>query len=79
MQIREKQFFQKITEALILTGLDPHYLELEITEIVAIEGEKDTLKCLTKLKDIGVSLSIDDFNTGYSSLAYLKKLPVDII
>lgn len=79
VQLREKLFLQEVTEALMLTGLDPSYLELEVTESVAIEGEQDTISWLTTLKEMGVGLSIDDFGTGYSSLSYLKRLPIDTI
>lgn len=79
VQLRDKSYLKEVSEVLILTGLNPSYLELEITESVAVEGEQDTLKWLTTLKSMGVGLSIDDFGTGYSSLSYLKKLPVDIV
>lgn len=79
VQLREKLFLQEVTETLMLTGLAPNYLELEVTESVAIEGEQDTISWLTTLKDMGVGLSIDDFGTGYSSLSYLKRLPIDTI
>lgn len=59
------------------TGLDPRYLELEVTESVAIQGAERTVETLRAFKDLGVRLSIDDFGTGYSSLSYLKRLPVD--
>lgn len=79
VQLREKLFLQEVTETLMLTGLEPRFLELEVTESVAIEGEQDTIGWLTTLKEMGVGLSIDDFGTGYSSLSYLKRLPIDTI
>jgi len=79
VQLRENHFFQEVTETLMLTGLEPKYLELEVTESVAIEGEQGIITWLKTLKNMGVRLSIDDFGTGYSSLSYLKRLPIDTI
>src|SRR5690606_147699 len=60
------------------TGLDPQYLVVEITEYMAMEYEY-SLKVLKQLKEIGIGISIDDLGTGYSSLAYLNKFPIDFI
>lgn len=79
VQLRDKLFLPEVTETLMLSGLEPNYLELEVTESVAIEGEDETIEWLTTLKEMGVGLSIDDFGTGYSSLSYLKRLPIDTI
>lgn len=59
------------------TGLDPKYIELEITEGIAIEETAYVVDLLNQLKKIGVSLTIDDFGAEYSSLNRLKLLPVD--
>lgn len=61
------------------TGLEPGYLELEITESVAIKEAYHTLGVFNTLKKLGVTISIDDFGTEYSSLSRLKILPVDRI
>jgi len=61
------------------TGMDPHYLDLEITEGVLIRNVKELITIFQELKGIGVSLLIDDFGTGYSSLSYLKKFPLDVL
>lgn len=68
-----------VEEILEETGLEPKYLELEITESIAIEGANHALETLNKLKAIGVAIAIDDFGTEYSSLSRLKMLPVDRI
>lgn len=61
------------------TGLDPKYLELEITESVIMQDSTDPVIALNQLKEAGVTISMDDFGSGYSSLSYLRKLPVDIV
>jgi EAL domain-containing protein (putative c-di-GMP-specific phosphodiesterase class I) len=60
------------------TGLEPHRLQLEVTESV-IMNTGDALVLINELHAIGVELAIDDFGTGYSSLAYLKQLPVQTL
>jgi len=79
VQLRQKTFLQEITQSLLLSGMDPGFLEFEVTESIAIEDEAEAIHWLEVLKEIGVSLSIDDFGTGYSSLSYLKRLPIDSI
>lgn len=59
------------------TGLEAHWLELEITESIAMMNSQYTMDTLNRLKKMGVKLSIDDFGTGYSSLGLLKRFPVD--
>ena len=61
------------------TGLEPRYLELELTERLLIDNADAALEALDQLKKIGVLVSIDDFGTGYSSFNYLKQFPVDIL
>ncbi|MDH5750462.1 MAG: EAL domain-containing protein, partial [Rhodospirillales bacterium] len=68
-----------IQKTLSETGLDPRYLELEITESALMNDMAESLDMLTKLRDMGIRISIDDFGTGYSSLSYLKTLPVDTL
>jgi len=57
----------------------PEYLEFELTETMSTEKVEDTIKMLTKLRELGVKVSMDDFGAGYSSLNLLTKLPFDII
>jgi EAL domain-containing protein (putative c-di-GMP-specific phosphodiesterase class I) len=66
-----------IKEALAATRLDPSFVELEITETVAMQDPEESIGVMRQLRDLGMSLALDDFGTGYSSLAYLKKLPID--
>lgn len=66
-----------VTRALDETGLDPQYLELEITESVMMNDVELVIKNLETLHNLGIKLAIDDFGTGYSSLSYLQRLPID--
>ena len=66
-----------MSSVLEISGLAPGCLELEVTETMAMEGGKDTLDILNRLKDLGVRLAIDDFGTGFSSLNRLRQFPVD--
>ncbi|MEZ4600093.1 MAG: EAL domain-containing protein [Syntrophotaleaceae bacterium] len=75
-QFREPDFAEKVERILLQSGLDPRWLELEITESVAMENVEKTILKLSDLKAKGVSLSVDDFGTGYSSLSYLKLFPI---
>jgi diguanylate cyclase (GGDEF)-like protein/PAS domain S-box-containing protein len=69
------------TVALILeeTGLDPRYLTIEITESTLVQQTDATLSTLRQLRNMGAHISIDDFGIGYSSLSYLKRLPIDVL
>ena len=68
-----------IGEVLELTGLDPAALELEITETSVMDRSEAGLRALADLRALGVRLVLDDFGTGWSSLAYLRQLPLDAI
>lgn len=61
------------------TGIDPAYLELELTESMIMEDAEGTIRTLRELKEMGLRLAIDDFGTGYSSLSYLSSFPIDRI
>ncbi|MHB1246977.1 MAG: putative bifunctional diguanylate cyclase/phosphodiesterase [Sulfuriferula sp.] len=78
-QLREPKFIVALRRILDDTGLDPRWLELEITETSLMQDLETSLATLQEIRQIGVSISIDDFGTGYSSLAYLKKLPIDTL
>ena len=79
LQFKQKEFVSKIERVLEETGLDPKYLELELTESIVMKDVESTLKILHELKAMGLRLSIDDFGTGYSSLEYLKRMPIDML
>ncbi|WP_232381014.1 putative bifunctional diguanylate cyclase/phosphodiesterase [Paenibacillus tianjinensis] len=79
VQFQERNLLSLVGGILNETGLEAKYLELEITESAAADGEDDIVHVLHELKELGVSLSIDDFGSGYSSLSRLKTLPVDRI
>ena len=70
---------QAVADALKESGLQPHRLELEITETLLLRNDAHTIAILGRLKDMGVSIVMDDFGTGYSSLSYLWKFPFDKI
>lgn len=73
-QLVDPRFPQTVAEILQWSGLPPEQLTLEITEDLIIEHLDDTLSVLHRLADLGVTLSIDDFGTGRSSLSYVKRL-----
>lgn len=77
VQFRQKDFLASIQSIVSASGLDPHFLELEITESLMMGNEAIVVGYLWELKKMGIKLSVDDFGTGYSSLAYLKQLPID--
>ncbi len=68
-----------VREALDLSGLAPEWLELELTESLTLDDTETTVRIMRELKDIGVTLSLDDFGTGWSSLSYLRRFPLDRI
>lgn len=68
-----------VRSILASTGLDPSCLELELTESMLMNDSEGTILILNQLKAIGIKMSIDDFGTGFSSLSYLTRFPIDII
>jgi len=76
-QFHQKNLVQNFSNVLRETGVDPHWLGLEITESMMMENPEVSIGILTELQALGIELSLDDFGTGYSSLGYLKRFPID--
>ena len=78
-QFQQPDLVSQVTTALRETGLDPRSLDLEITESIFMQNADGTVQTLQQLKQLGVRISIDDFGIGYSSLSFLKRLPIDAL
>lgn len=76
-QFMHQNLLSMMAEVIRDTGINPEYLELELTESIIMEKVEETVTTLHELRNMGVYLSIDDFGTGYSSMAYLKRFPID--
>jgi diguanylate cyclase (GGDEF)-like protein/PAS domain S-box-containing protein len=75
-QFRERTLIHTVESALTSAGLEPHNLEVEITESIAMESAETVVANLNLLRTMGVGIAIDDFGTGYSSMSYLKSFPI---
>ncbi|CRM89371.1 Bacteriophytochrome cph2 [Pseudomonas sp. 22 E 5] len=78
-QLIEGDLIADIAHILAQTGVEPHWLEVELTEGSLMENTQHTIASLQRLHTMGVKISIDDFGTGYSSLAYLRRFPIDTL
>ncbi|MBD2176730.1 EAL domain-containing protein [Pseudanabaena sp. FACHB-1998] len=78
-QFQQQDLNKRILHILEETDFDPQYLELELTESTIVHSIDSSLAKLKELKALGVKLSIDDFGTGFSSLGYIKKFPLDTL
>jgi diguanylate cyclase (GGDEF)-like protein len=78
-QFADSRLLDDLNQILLQTGCDPRLLEFEITESVVMTNPGKALQLLEQIKDQGITLAIDDFGTGHSSLAYLKRFPVDSV
>jgi diguanylate cyclase (GGDEF)-like protein/PAS domain S-box-containing protein len=78
-QFRDESLRNTISHALAKSGLQPSYLELEITESMIMQNPERAVTILQGFREMGMSTSIDDFGTGYSSLGYLKRFPLDAL
>jgi diguanylate cyclase (GGDEF)-like protein/PAS domain S-box-containing protein len=79
LEFRDEHFLDGVFTVLKETGLDPKFLELELTESVLMKHAEATEAILKTLKAKGVQVAVDDFGTGYSSLSYLRKFPIDAL
>lgn len=79
VQIIQEDFIDMVANTLKETGLSPEYLELEITESVAVKNHEYITVIIEKLKNMGIRIALDDFGTGYSSLNYLKNFEITTI
>jgi diguanylate cyclase (GGDEF)-like protein/PAS domain S-box-containing protein len=79
MEFRDDNFLEGVFATLEETGLDPKFLELELTESVLMKRAESAASVLKTLRAKGVQVAVDDFGTGYSSLSYLRKFPIDAL
>jgi diguanylate cyclase (GGDEF)-like protein len=77
LQFRQANFVKKVSAALEQHGLDPTYLEIELTEATLMSNAETSVALLNELSELGVVVAIDDFGTGYSSMSYLQRFPID--
>jgi EAL domain-containing protein (putative c-di-GMP-specific phosphodiesterase class I) len=76
LQFRRDGFLTDLQDALEAANLPPNLLELEVTESVLLEGAEPAIKLINVLKAMGIRVALDDFGTGFSSLSYLRDLPI---
>jgi diguanylate cyclase (GGDEF)-like protein len=76
-QFRGSGLIHTIRRALDDAGLEPQYLEVELTESAVMSDPEESIAILEQLSAMGVLVSVDDFGTGYSSMSYLRRLPID--
>jgi diguanylate cyclase (GGDEF)-like protein len=78
-QFREQSLVETVSRVLLESGIPPDSLELELTESLLMEDTEEAIAKLNRIRDLGVRLSIDDFGTGFSSLSYLSRFPIDTL
>ena len=77
LELRQPDFVEHVRQAISTTGINPALLKIELTESQLIDNISDTVAKMNALKALGIRFSMDDFGTAYSSIAYLKQLPLD--
>lgn len=78
-QLQQPDLVQMIADVIAETAMQPHQLQLELTESLIIQDPELAILTLRELKEMGIKISVDDFGSGYSSLSYLKRLPIDVL
>ncbi|NIK80332.1 diguanylate cyclase (GGDEF)-like protein/PAS domain S-box-containing protein [Paenibacillus castaneae] len=78
-QLKQPDFVHRVKRIVEKTGMNPHYLCIEITESTVIDDLDSTIKMFKQLSELGIHMSMDDFGTGYSSLSVLKRLPLNML
>ncbi len=78
-QFEQPDLVEKIKNVVIAEGIHPKFLEIEVTETAVMANIKAAIDVLDQLRDFGVQISLDDFGSGYTSLGYLKKLPINTL
>jgi diguanylate cyclase (GGDEF)-like protein/PAS domain S-box-containing protein len=79
IQFRSEGFVEEVSTILQLTGLQPELLQIELTESIMLNETRQVAETMHRLRELGISLAIDDFGTEYSSLSYLPSLPFDTL
>ena len=73
----QKDFVKKIKREIILSGVSPEKLKLEITESAVLDKPEHVIDTIAEMHELGIAFAMDDFGTGYSSLSHLQKLKLD--
>ncbi|MFN2410899.1 MAG: putative bifunctional diguanylate cyclase/phosphodiesterase [Halomonas sp.] len=76
LQFRRAGFLEDMQKALDASGVSPEQLEIEVTESVLLDGAEQAIELINRLKMMGIKVALDDFGTGFSSLSYLRDLPI---
>jgi diguanylate cyclase (GGDEF)-like protein len=79
VQVRQLDFADEVLDVLQINGLPPHRLVIEVTESVFVDADDPAVRQLTRLREHGVHVAIDDFGSGFSALAYLSRLPASVL
>jgi diguanylate cyclase (GGDEF)-like protein len=78
-QFHQQDFVDDILNTIAITGIDPHRIDLEVTESCTMNNIDKTISTLQRFRELGIIISLDDFGTGFSSLSLLNQLPLDIL